>query len=604
MTHSVYQLRRRWFFDDFPVIISSSNYARCINESCPFRVVLRKISQAPPAYTFVRFVFEQHCHALSTERPFTKDIVQAKIDLINAGLDEDQLLDTKHKQWQQQALEQGQKLKEQLLVEETAVTYAVEHPMLSGRAVEIECGFKMSREAIGMAKKRKMEDDDDFTLENIIANKKHHLLKNEGEKILIFGDDKAVERLAVTNVIHADGTFTCILPHYSQLYIFHATVENNVSLPVLFCLVKGKDQETYVTLLGLVEELANDDGRTIFNREVTFMCDFELSMINAVKLLYGLVRVKCCFFHFVQSIRRKATDVINAVEGAAGQNAEKAILARNAVRRLMMLPLVPEELITPELVNLIIAASTDGRSAVPRELKALQMYVLTTYVGKRRARSGPVLPPSFPPALWCVSGMASRTNNAAESVHAHMNQKVSGKLDVLNFIRILEMQMKQTNDRIRAGSEPETKAVEGTKNRLLAIELKMLLSSQQGILGFLDNCGSVVGMKRDADAKAFVRQTIAPVEDIDWKRDKRVLVEDAAHGLYHRLHPGGQMAEGDVLGSVTQWAFQVPRIRWFESVRVKSDSHLSNKGRGKASLKPESELKENGAVSQTRTESG
>ena len=43
-----------------------------------------------------------------------------------------------------------------------------------------------------------------------------------------------------------------------------------------------------------------------------------------------------------------------------------------------------------------------------------------------------------------------------------------------------------------------------------------------------------------------------------WNPSDKDLLEAAAHTLYHRLHPTGQIAEGDVLGSVTQWAFQVP----------------------------------------------
>ena len=154
--------------------------------------------------------------------------------------------------------------------------------------------------------------------------------------------------------------------------------------------------------------------------------------------------------------------------------------------------------------------------------------------------------------------MASRTNNAAESVHAQMNPEVNGTLSIFNFIRIIEEQMKRTNDRILAGCQPERRAVESTKNRVLAVELEKLLIGRQGVLGSLDNCGSVVRMKRDADAKAFVPQVIPPFEDIEWISEKRVLVEEAALCLYHRLHPGGQMADRDVFGSVASWAFQVP----------------------------------------------
>mgnify|MGYP004547904405 CR=1 FL=1 len=250
--------------------------------------------------------------------------------------------------------------------------------------------------------------------------------------------------------------------------------------------------------------------------------------------------------------------MITAVTKAAGQNTAKVVLAKKAVRRLMMLPLVPEELITPELVQLIIAASTDSRSELPREVKAFQAYVLTTYVGKRRARSGPVLPPRFPLALWNVSGMASRTNNAAESVHAQMNPDVKGVLAVHGFLAIVEKQMERTNERITAGCKPETKAVEAVKNRLLAVELHKLLDGRQGIMNFLDNCGSVVQLKSEKEASAFVPQAIPPFEDIEWKPANKERVAAAAHGLHLRLCPGSEMDETNILKNVTSWAFQVP----------------------------------------------
>ena len=107
--------------------------------------------------------------------------------------------------------------------------------------------------------------------------------------------------LAATKVIHADGTFKCFLPGFSQLYIFHATVENNLSLPVLFCLVKGKNEQTYIRLLEMVEELATEANLTVFNKDVLFMCHFEKAMIKAIQQHYPSVRVKCCFFHFTKS---------------------------------------------------------------------------------------------------------------------------------------------------------------------------------------------------------------------------------------------------------------------------------------------------------------
>ena len=173
---------------------------------------------------------------------------------------------------------------------------ACENPMATGKQVEIASLHAMDRHAINVARKRKMGKEDDYDLKKIIEAKKHHLLKNDGEDFLIFGDDMAVRRLAATKVIHADGTFKCVLPGYAQLYIFHATVENNVSLPALFCLVKGKNEPTYTKLLGMVEELARDDGLTVFDRDVELMCDFELSFINALQRRYASVRVSAACF--------------------------------------------------------------------------------------------------------------------------------------------------------------------------------------------------------------------------------------------------------------------------------------------------------------------
>ena len=72
--------------------------------------------------------------------------------------------------------------------------------------------------------------------------------------------------LSKTNFLLADGTFTCVLDGHGKLYIFHAVVENNVSLPMLYCLLHGKDEETYARILRLVEALAAEDNTTVFGR--------------------------------------------------------------------------------------------------------------------------------------------------------------------------------------------------------------------------------------------------------------------------------------------------------------------------------------------------
>ena len=65
------------------------------------------------------------------------------------------------------------------------------------------------------------------------------------------------------------------------------------------------------------------------------MCDFEMAFLKAAGQRYTLVKVKCCLFHFTQSVFRNSRDAINAVEKAAGENGEKTMVAMRAIRRVM-----------------------------------------------------------------------------------------------------------------------------------------------------------------------------------------------------------------------------------------------------------------------------
>ena len=68
---------------------------------------------------------------------------------------------------------------------------------------------------------------------------------------------------------------------------------------MLYCLVKGKNQQLYVRLLKLVEGIAMDKiNKPIFKRPVEIMMDFEMAMINAVCECSREAKVLCCFFHF------------------------------------------------------------------------------------------------------------------------------------------------------------------------------------------------------------------------------------------------------------------------------------------------------------------
>ena len=154
--------------------------------------------------------------------------------------------------------------------------------------------------------------------------------------------------------------------------------------------------------------------------------------------------------------------------------------------------------------------------------------------------------------------MGSRTNNAAESVHSQLNPGVSGKISVIRFIHLIEERMDDANDRLRSERKSETARVEKAKNTLLAVELDKLLNGDQGVINYLDNCGSILHIESLADSRNFERHATDPVDDLAWKHANCERVRAAGIALHRRLFPESEMAESDVLRSVRSWAFQVP----------------------------------------------
>ena len=89
--------------------------------------------------------------------------------MIKCGHDVGGILETKHRKWQQDAEDEGKRKKEKLLGEKAAIVFAVENPQETGGDVEKASDQALDRRNINMNKKRIMEENGDYTLQNIIA---------------------------------------------------------------------------------------------------------------------------------------------------------------------------------------------------------------------------------------------------------------------------------------------------------------------------------------------------------------------------------------------------------------------------------------------------
>ena len=243
MTRRAQKLHGQWFLGDVYRHITTTGYFHRFVFSCPYSVKLKKADDNDKQPTIVdSVVFGFHCHEfLDRKAVENKKMMKEELKVIESGQDVNNVLAEKHKKWQEDAHEDCLEARKDIIDKKAAVAYACKRLHLTGRQVVENSTTKMSRNAVDMARLREMNKRGEVTkLDDLIEDQSHHLLKNDGDEMLIFGLVSAVRILAATNLILADGTFKCVLPGFSQLYVFHAVVRNNVAIPMLFCLVKGK----------------------------------------------------------------------------------------------------------------------------------------------------------------------------------------------------------------------------------------------------------------------------------------------------------------------------------------------------------------------------
>jgi len=83
---------------------------------------------------------------------------------------------------------------------------------------------------------------------------------------------------------------------FLQLFTLHGFI-NNHYVPLVFCLLPDKKQETYFKVLSFVKTKC-DEYNLILNPKI-IMIDFELSIHNAVKLVWPSCAIKGCRFHLI-----------------------------------------------------------------------------------------------------------------------------------------------------------------------------------------------------------------------------------------------------------------------------------------------------------------
>lgn len=259
--------------------------------------------------------------------------------------------------------------------------------------------------------------------EFITIETKNFLLLNEGteNKIVIFGTENFFSLLCESEIVLMDGTFDVVPKIFSQLYTLHGVYEEK-TICFLYCLLVDKKYETYLKLFRSIQDLAIQ--RNMIFSPKKFQIDFEIAVINSLKLVFPLAEIKGCLFHYSQCIWRKVQNC--GLVSAYKNNKE----VKDTIKRVSALPFLPINHITDAWINIHSKAPEEQ---LPKLTEFLD-YTSNTWINEEECL--------FERKMWNhYQNYKMRTTNSVESWHSQLKREaLKSHLNIYEFILLLKKQ--------------------------------------------------------------------------------------------------------------------------------------------------------------------
>lgn len=229
------------------------------------------------------------------------------------------------------------------------------------------------------------------------------LYSGQGGKLLVFAADTELETLHQSEYIICDGTFEMSPNSSYQLYTLHGMCRGE-GMPLVWCLLPNKSLATYIELFTAIRQALMtryEDGAT---KAHTFLTDFELAAMNAIKQVFVGSRLKGCTFHFRQALMKHVTDL-----GLRPAYSTDPIV-QDWIRQIMGLTLLPQTMISGVWERMKHPPMV-GDQMLLSKMTSFSHYFQSTWI------SG-----SYPTDVWChFDNIGPRTTNLAEGWHSSLN---------------------------------------------------------------------------------------------------------------------------------------------------------------------------------------
>lgn len=176
-----------------------------------------------------------------------------------------------------------------------------------------------------------------------LFNFKYFDSKNQEERsIICFCSDFQKTLIQKVKIAGIDCTFQTAPPKFAQVMVIIGKTDK-INMPLSYFLLPSKSEKCYRIAFQNFTFLVNN-----FDNGVTFLCDFELGEINAIKseLCEHGSFIQLCFFHFVKAIKHFFAEELKYFTQTQKDEQKEEISIRSFIYKNIkkcckMLPFIP-----------------------------------------------------------------------------------------------------------------------------------------------------------------------------------------------------------------------------------------------------------------------
>ena len=136
----------------------------------------------------------------------------------------------------------------------------------------------------------------------------NHCKKNRLESFIIITSFFLLKFLMNISHLFIDATFKIAPKNYYQiLNIIGYDKTKNFNMPVFHIIMSNKSFESYNKIFQEILNLLDEYKIKINFKNIIINCDFEKSLINAIRNNFKEIKIYGCYFHYVKALWKKAS---------------------------------------------------------------------------------------------------------------------------------------------------------------------------------------------------------------------------------------------------------------------------------------------------------